>query len=187
MLSTCSRGRHDMHPESRLDFTSNIPNPGGRALICQQASTPSLLTHCCWCRDHWPWPRLWRGWSGGPRVSGLQENKLGVSTKLFSQTLLQFTFILTSSPVLALALEAVEVEVGVCGPGWPQLALDVTGEAAELPHIGVCVTNGVTSPRPRAPQPQAGLEAETVFEHHRVPALHLGCHPEKQQKRLNWS
>ena len=35
---------HDVHPKSRLDFTSNIPNnPGGRALICQQISNTLYL------------------------------------------------------------------------------------------------------------------------------------------------
>ena len=46
----------------------------------------------------------------------------------------------------------------------------MTRQAAELPDLGVT-----------RPQPQPRLEAKTVFEHHRVATLHLGCHPENMK------
>ena len=112
--------------------------------------------------------------SGGYGQSAMMVSR---TWKGFCHKKLIWDAVLTPMSVLPLALEAVEVEVSVPGPGGAearprprQLALDVTRQAAELPDLGVT-----------RPQPQPGLEAKTVFEHHWVAALHLGCHAENMK------
>ena len=75
--------------------------------------------------------------------------------------------ILTSEPTFYLALEAVEVLLSVHLPGEletrlrpREVSLDVTGEAAELPSLGVGVASQAR------PQPQSRFKTKAVFEHH---------------------
>ena len=75
--------------------------------------------------------------------------------------------ILTSEPTFSLALEAVEVLVSVHLPGGlearprpREVSLDVTGEAAELPSLGVGVASQAR------PQPQPRFKTKAVFEDH---------------------